>query len=940
MFKRLFRISGLVLGVLFATGVLLRTSMLTAEQSQRRDRSPRETWLLDSTRDVCQNDDNVCPTGCTPQDDNDCVDFAFDEIGPILTRGGNLAYYYLWRYREEVYGQGRGHYINQCQDGGVHQGPTILSCSAPVTLPVAITELPAGLTTPPTDTIDAHSFTHDGDEIVIKDSKYWRRGHGQGAWTEGDLTELWQTLPGGTLAINASIVPTSGIDAFAVEPASCGGYGVTQGDRGWWVCSYNGYVWDTQPLTEAWASDIHPPYSGIDAMEYVYVPPDQDCDGDGIIKVYYRDDRMWTQCGPPDLDMQVESLRERWDGEKLLVTPPITDGIDAYGVDPSQPDNLFHWTSSGSRYWSADNEAWHFKSFESGPDAWLLRDARTFENKARDGKYYLFYDAMTPDEDAQRHQWHSAVAVSESPLGPWRKLGFVSFLGAPRWWESGDEFGQGSSISASVFYYQGRYYMFYIAFNSAVEDATWAVPGWWDDVHNQDPDHPATYHLGLASSDSLYGPWQRESVEGVNNESQHAPYDGVDCSAEGCVISQATGGSFGDIYASNKGTLIPKDHPGNPTCDCRSGPCTGTDNTARLPCAHLFLYTACATPDAFADGHCRDRNCWGHGMIYTLDDLLGPWYRAEFSGTMYLTRTGDLVVGPRSDVNDYGSENNDLFYEESSQTWFLFADSKYYPGGGGSCGATLAGGKGQAVFWTQDLFDWPESNYYLFNAPLTSGMVCNPQDNSLRAFLRENQDPAQLDQHRGNDGPPSVLYKPDENRLYVYYDGNDFSTTHEDLFVGTLHEDTEVTANHMFRDIWVATLELPLSQKVAGMRVTQDGQDIPIGHVYDFGPVEVGSSRTVTFSVENERDEALTLSSIEVSSDQFSLDIPGPFPLPVEAHSALAFRITFAPTEAGRQTATVSIQINGSARYVYAFTVAGGQERLYLPLVLRECSNR
>jgi hypothetical protein len=174
----------------------------------------------------------------------------------------------------------------------------------------------------------------------------------------------------------------------------------------------------------------------------------------------------------------------------------------------------------------------------------------------------------------------------------------------------------------------------------------------------------------------------------------------------------------------------------------------------------------------------------------------------------------------------------------------------------------------------------------------------------------------------------------------VYYDGNDFSTTHEDLFVGTLHEDTEVTANHMFRDIWVATLELPLSQKVAGMRVTQDGQDIPIGHVYDFGPVEVGSSRTVTFSVENERDEALTLSSIEVSSDQFSLDIPGPFPLPVEAHSALAFRITFAPTEAGRQTATVSIQINGSARYVYAFTVAGGQERLYLPLVLRECSNR
>jgi hypothetical protein len=213
-------------------------------------------------------------------------------------------------------------------------------------------------------------------------------------------------------------------------------------------------------------------------------------------------------------------------------------------------------------------------------------------------------------------------------------------------------------------------------------------------------------------------------------------------------------------------------------------------------------------------------------------------------------------------------------------------------------------------------------------------MSCNPQDNSLETFLRENEDLHELRQHRGNDGPPGLLYKPDENKLYVYYDGNDFNTTREDLFTGTIYEGSEAAVNHVFRDLWVATLELPLSKKVAGVRVTQDGKDVPAGSLYDFGPIQVGSNSTATFTVENNRDQELTLSSIDVSTDQFSLDVPYSFPAPIEPHGMLTFNVTFAPTVAGRQAAQVATQFNGSASYPYTFTVSGGREQLYLPLIL------
>ena len=81
----------------------------------------------------CPADDGLCPVGGTFVTDRDCADFStFKESGPLLTRGANLIYYYLWRYREEVYGSGRGHYLNQCPQGGEYRGQSIIKCNGEV----------------------------------------------------------------------------------------------------------------------------------------------------------------------------------------------------------------------------------------------------------------------------------------------------------------------------------------------------------------------------------------------------------------------------------------------------------------------------------------------------------------------------------------------------------------------------------------------------------------------------------------------------------------------------------------------------------------------------------------------------------------------------------------------------------------------------------------
>ena len=303
---------------------------------------------------TCQDGDGICPEGCTPENDNDCVDFSsFSELGPTLTRGGDLEYYYLWRYREEVYGSGRGHYINQCdcggspcRGGGDYQGQTTIRCFDG-SEPVAVTEMPGAI--PPTDEIDAHSFTRGGDEIMIGGDKYWKRNSEEGTWREGDLADFWKTLPNGTPTNNWDIVPTSDIDAFAVEPESCGGYGITQGSKGWWVCS-DGNWHEISSLADIWTSGVHPPHSGIGAMEYlnVGISHPEECDGDGIIKVYYKGDKVWIQCNINDssVNMTEQTLIERWENQdKLLVKPPVSTGVDTYGIDPSNPSNDFHFTS-------------------------------------------------------------------------------------------------------------------------------------------------------------------------------------------------------------------------------------------------------------------------------------------------------------------------------------------------------------------------------------------------------------------------------------------------------------------------------------------------------------------------------------------------------------------------------------------------------------------
>ncbi|MCP4106887.1 MAG: choice-of-anchor D domain-containing protein, partial [Desulfobacteraceae bacterium] len=108
------------------------------------------------------------------------------------------------------------------------------------------------------------------------------------------------------------------------------------------------------------------------------------------------------------------------------------------------------------------------------------------------------------------------------------------------------------------------------------------------------------------------------------------------------------------------------------------------------------------------------------------------------------------------------------------------------------------------------------------------------------------------------------------------------------------------------------------------INVKQGATDIPAGTgSYDFGGLTLGSLSTATFTIENTGDEVLTVSSADISSDQFYLDNPDAFPLTVEAGSSATFDIAFDATMTGIHAPTVSIGNDDNDENPYTFILQG-----------------
>jgi len=96
----------------------------------------------------------------------------------------------------------------------------------------------------------------------------------------------------------------------------------------------------------------------------------------------------------------------------------------------------------------------------------------------------------------------------------------------------------------------------------------------------------------------------------------------------------------------------------------------------------------------------------------------------------------------------------------------------------------------------------------------------------------------------------------------------------------------------------------------------------------DFGAITIGSSDTHTFTIENTGSGNLVLDDIptirhdDLSETNFIVDAD-PTDSPVASSGSITFTVTFTPTRAGTQTATVTIRSNDANEQDYTFKVSG-----------------
>jgi len=94
------------------------------------------------------------------------------------------------------------------------------------------------------------------------------------------------------------------------------------------------------------------------------------------------------------------------------------------------------------------------------------------------------------------------------------------------------------------------------------------------------------------------------------------------------------------------------------------------------------------------------------------------------------------------------------------------------------------------------------------------------------------------------------------------------------------------------------------------------------GGVLDFGSVTTGKNKTLSMTVSNTGAGSITVSSISISNQAFSLSAPS-LPATIAAGQSTPVSVVFSPTAAGAISATVSMVSNASNSPTASFTLAG-----------------
>lgn len=534
--------------------------------------------------------------------------------------------------------------------------------------------------------------------------------------------------------------PPDGIDAYSIHPGTGEEYafkGITL-----FILLPNGQCkTDGKNMRSEWNATALSP-TGNHPLKYNdFIDQFQWLNNDS--QVYFTKSQIWLIGANPSA-LQCETPGTTWkfcEPEELerrwVVRAKFINHppTDKVGTMTVNYPGNFQFYTYGDTVWTLGQNG-VTNTFRKGFDGFGARDPFILKDN---GKYYMYYDASDANQN-----WRTAIAVADNPKGPWTKGGFVGFTGTERWWE------KGCHCASTVYKVDlpnigTKYVNFYLGaqgyFNAGTQPAdTIRIPGW---NTNQNPDGSTSYYyyLGLAIADTPFGPFKRLKGDGTLNEAtvNDPP-----------VLRQTSSGWHKGSTGSAMGTLI-------------------NDN-------EQYYYSFVSVP-LFATipfgktGY--GTNSYGIGIARAQNNnVLGPWIENE------------TPLIPPSEV----VENAGIVFEPNSKTYFMFANAIEIRPNDAYNGLPnpkwSSTGQSLVMYWTKDLLNWDTNNYRVV-ASMEKGFV--------------NSDFNKQTKHRGRVGLGFPVLVPEENKIYVAFDGNDFTSN---------------TLDHMYRNIYLLSVDIPATQTV------------------------------------------------------------------------------------------------------------------------------
>jgi hypothetical protein len=572
-----------------------------------------------------------------------------------------------------------------------------------------------------------------------------------------------------------------------------------------------------QKYEDIWSNEIgHPPMDGSITTWSFYKNGDQIVTKGNFYWIKSNNSSIWT----------TGILSEKW---KSCTNFPTT-GVDAYSIHPDTGEEfifkgylLFTMNSSGvctrngldwkSSWQSAASPLgeYPFKNYSkvsqfqfingklqavfTGDKLWIIGE-NTQSSCARPGASWHFCEPETLTE-----RWVTNAKYEIHP--PLTSIGiyavsylsnyhistsgeYIWTLGEKNIWDTFRSGIDGYGMREAFFLKaNGKYYLYY--------DAEDAYQAWV----------PA-----LAVADHPQGPWKKLGLVQINGTKR--PWESETSTAVSVFYDPDTNKYFNFYLGANSywgGTndsryRVPGYLPngyyamGVAVADNPAGPFTrlkgdGTWNPSTTTDAPI-LPSATTGWHPNTEGSAQGSIIYVNGNVYytytTQEYRLGHW------GVGAMKSLSNTLLGPWVDTGipliPFGanSENSSIFQSPWSK-YFLFSnitinpDNPDYPIYNPGC----APATGLVMYWSDDFFNWTWSiNRYIL-AHAQPGYGCSGDGNII---------PGITPQHRGIVGLGSQIYVPEEDKLYVAYDGGDINSADVPL------------KNHMFRNIFLISLDL------------------------------------------------------------------------------------------------------------------------------------